>query len=452
MRFCVRSAAAAAVVALTSTLLAQTDIWTNVRPPVSPPYRATQGLAFEPASGLVIAYGGVPNESAIPAFDDTWAFDGNTWIQLFPAVNPGPRFNVYLAPSPNPGRVVLFGGGSAPRVVEGTTWEFDTQTTTWINMTPVGASPGARQLSSVVYDSWRRRTVLFGGTNGFGSVFYGDTWEWDGRRWINVTPAAGPSPTPRSWHAMAFDSARGRTVLFGGYNGLQLGDTWEWDGTFWTRIAAPVSPSPRSSGAIAYDPATQRVVLFAGSHGWPIGLNDTWEYDGTTWIPVPITGPVPPPQYLHRMVDDPVRGGILVYGAFGDGWAPLNDTWRYHRTTPAGSAISIDIRPGSLVNAINLSSRGVVPVAILTSRDFDARTVRAVSVCFGDQEEPAERTCQETHGTSHPEDVDGDGDVDVVFHFRTGATGIDQGDTEACLTGTTEHGVLITACDRVTVR
>jgi hypothetical protein len=40
----------------------------------------------------------------------------------------------------------------------------------------------------------------------------------------------------------------------------------------------------------------------------------------------------------------------------------------------------------------------------------------------------------------------------VVFHFRTGATGIDQGDTEACLTGTTEHGVLITASDRVTVR
>jgi hypothetical protein len=51
---------------------------------------------------------------------------------------------------------------------------------------------------------------------------------------------------------------------------------------------------------------------------------------------------------------------------------------------------------------------------------------------------------------SHPEDVDGD--VDVVFHFRTGATGIDQRDTEACLTGTTEHGVLITASDRVTVR
>jgi hypothetical protein len=46
MRFCVRSAAAA-VVALTSTLLAHTGIWTNVHPPVSPPFRAGQGLAFD---------------------------------------------------------------------------------------------------------------------------------------------------------------------------------------------------------------------------------------------------------------------------------------------------------------------------------------------------------------------------------------------------------------------
>jgi hypothetical protein len=33
---------------------------------------------------------------------------------------------------------------------------------------------------------------------------------------------------------MAYDAARSRLVLFGGYNGTEnLNDTWEWDGTQW---------------------------------------------------------------------------------------------------------------------------------------------------------------------------------------------------------------------------
>jgi Galactose oxidase, central domain len=333
MKFFPLGGATAGVVFALASTLAPIGIWTNVQPPTSPPYRAGEGLAFEPLSGLVVAYGGVPNHFADPVFNDTWAFDGSSWTQLFPVVNPGLRLNVYLAQSPSIGRLVLFGGAFPVNVANGTTWEFDTQSVTWTNETPIGPSPSPRQLAQLVYDSWRGRTVLFGGTNGPTTTFYNDTWEWDGTSWANVSPA-GQAPSARAWHAMAFDSARGRTVLFGGYNGRQLGDTWEWDGTQWTQVTTLLSPSPRSSGAIAYDSSTQRIVLFAGSYGWPIGLNDTWEYDGTNWTPVSIPGPVPLPQYLHRMIGDPVRGGILVYGAFGNDWSPLNDTWRYHRAAP----------------------------------------------------------------------------------------------------------------------
>ena len=36
---------------------------------------------------------------------------------------------------------------------------------------------------------------------------------------------------------MAYDAARGVTVLFGGYDGANyLGDTWEWNGTSWTQV------------------------------------------------------------------------------------------------------------------------------------------------------------------------------------------------------------------------
>src|SRR6478609_11171120 len=49
-------------------------------------------------------------------------------------------------------------------------------------------------------------------------------------------------PSARFGHAMAYDSVRSRTVLFGGTLfagdlGGDINDTWEWNGEFWTQIA-----------------------------------------------------------------------------------------------------------------------------------------------------------------------------------------------------------------------
>ena len=65
----------------------------------------------------------------------------------------------------------------------------------------------------MAYDSQRGRVVLFGGYGDSGGL--ADTWEWDGSTWVERTPAT--SPPARSGHAMAYDSQRGRVVLFGGY-------------------------------------------------------------------------------------------------------------------------------------------------------------------------------------------------------------------------------------------
>ena len=51
-------------------------------------------------------------------------------------------------------------------------------------------------------------------------------------------------------HAVAYDTARGVTVLFGGDDDDALADTWEWDGERWTH--RPVSgPSVRNGHAMA---------------------------------------------------------------------------------------------------------------------------------------------------------------------------------------------------------
>ena len=66
------------------------------------------------------------------------------------------------------------------------------------------------------------------------------TWVWDGQKWEEKAPVGtGLPPSAREGHAMAYDSARGHIVLFGGYQDVYdcQGETWEWDGTSWTQVA-----------------------------------------------------------------------------------------------------------------------------------------------------------------------------------------------------------------------
>lgn len=105
--------------------------------------------------------------------------------------------------------------------------------------------------------------------------------------------------------------------------------------------------------------------------------------------------------------------------------------------------VEIDIKPGSDPNSINPKSKGVIPVAILTTASFDATTVDPLTVTFG----PDGAT--ESHGRGHVEDVDSDGDDDLMLHFRTQETGIARSDTQACLTGETTSGDTVHGCDAI---
>ena len=98
--------------------------------------------------------------------------------------------------------------------------------------------------------------------------------------WTLYTPA-GPEGT--IGHAMAYDSARGVTVLFGGYNIVTgwLNDTWEWNGTAWNKRIAINNPGYRPGYAMAYDSARGVSVLFGGAS--ESNDNSIWEWDGTTW-------------------------------------------------------------------------------------------------------------------------------------------------------------------------
>ncbi len=83
--------------------------------------------------------------------------------------------------------------------------------------------------------------------------------------------------------------------------------------------------------------------------------------------------------------------------------------------------VTIDIKPGSEQNPINCrASNAVIPVAILTDEDFDARTVDYETVLFENASEIHVSKYDELR--RHEEDVDDDGDVDLMLHFRMGDT------------------------------
>src|SRR5262249_46358238 len=149
--------------------------------------------------------------------------------------------------------------------------------TEWLQRTIPGPSP--RYGHVMAFDSARGVTVLFGGENSY--HYLADTWEWNGTNWTQRTPLAGPSQ--RVWSALAYDSARGVAVLFGGfyssggvYGNVWWNDTWAWNGTTWTQDSPATSPPAMSSYAMAYDAPRGATVLF----GW-----GTWELTGTLGSP-----------------------------------------------------------------------------------------------------------------------------------------------------------------------
>jgi hypothetical protein len=109
--------------------------------------------------------------------------------------------------------------------------------------------------------------------------------------------------------------------------------------------------------------------------------------------------------------------------------------------------VMIDIKPGSYPNSINPNARGVIPVAILTTEDFDASTVDPQTVAL---EGAGARAKGKSGRYGSMEDVDGDGDLDLVVQIEN-VIEWDPEATEATLTGETYDGTTIQGTDTVNI-
>lgn len=105
---------------------------------------------------------------------------------------------------------------------------------------------------------------------------------------------------------------------------------------------------------------------------------------------------------------------ILFFGS----WYPAHaqDTTCLPHTT-----VQIDIKPGEEPNPINLSSKGLLPVALLTTDMFDASlfTPQKEHVHLSDADAAMGTSCVGANPERwNLDDVNGDGRLDLVFFFR----------------------------------
>jgi hypothetical protein len=273
-------------------------------------------MVYMASTSRSVLFGGVLAES--PWYlGDTWEWDGDGWVQVADT-GPNARANPKLAYDADRSVVVLFGGYAGGSGAFFDTWEWAGDG--WVQVADTGPQAQGYQ-AAMAYDSARKVSVLEGGsirTKGVG------TWTWDGATWTQV---ADVGPAQRENFPLAFDSARGRAVLFGGaLTGSKVErDTWEWDGAVWTEVE-DIGPSARHGHAMTWKGDT--VLLFGGSTDLDLetstqALADTWEWDGKHWRQRQDMGPQ---RHSAPVAWDASRTRVVIFGGKSAG-APLGDTW-----------------------------------------------------------------------------------------------------------------------------
>jgi hypothetical protein len=302
--------------------------WTRLSPATSPSARSDASAAYDPATASMVLFGGTGSSGDL---SDTWtwgypAMAATTWLQASPATSPPARQRASMAYDPATGKMVLFGGLHGYDTAFSDTWTFNG--TTWTRLSPASGPP-ARSDASMDYDPATGDMVLYGGNNS-GGYAQDDTWTFNGTTWTELSTASGLPADESGGVSMAYDPAMGDMVLFA--NGWS--ETWILAGNSWTRLSSATSPPATNAASMAYDPATGNMVLFDISGKWVSGkwipLIGTWTFNGTTWTRL---SPATSPPEVASMAYDPATGDMVLFGGARNGGGDFNDTWIFTGTT-----------------------------------------------------------------------------------------------------------------------
>ncbi|MEO9485285.1 MAG: kelch repeat-containing protein [Ekhidna sp.] len=185
-------------------------------------------------------------------------------------------------------------------------------------------SPEPRDHHAMTFDNARKRIVMFGGNGSGESKYFSDLWELDNTSWRKVNES---EMTERSSHAIVFIPNINKNLLIGGISksGEYLIDMGFWDGKSWTPVAE--GPSPRYSPAIAYDEFRETLVLFSGAGR---GEDEMWEWKDGVWTQISLNQENRPlARTRSQMVYDYVRKTVILFGGYAEGKS-VDDMWEWN--------------------------------------------------------------------------------------------------------------------------
>ena len=105
--------------------------WTQVVSTTNPPPRFQHGMAFDAKRGQIVMFGGFLSQPTPTFYSDTWLWDAKGWHQVLISTPPTGRFGHTIAYHPAMSAVVMIGGYGGKDVTD-TTWNYDFRRETWI--------------------------------------------------------------------------------------------------------------------------------------------------------------------------------------------------------------------------------------------------------------------------------------------------------------------------------
>jgi hypothetical protein len=218
-------------------------------------------------------------------------------------------------------------------------------------VTPAGnTTPSLRASANMVWDARDGYVLLFGGCALSAEYICGgpdlnDTWEYVGGTWNELSPPE--SPPAMGGSSMTYDSTEGVVLLFGGQLAAQQTPTnpaydnltWMFSNGDWTNVTTVQSPAPRVDAAFVNDPSRGGAVLYGGLHDYLVNTSngtrvfgvpesDTWVYSNGTWTNVTAqVGPSPPGLESAGATFDPGVSGPFLFGGYTNNGGISNGTW-----------------------------------------------------------------------------------------------------------------------------